>query len=342
MTYTDQQIPENIDLLIRSFIKGTISKQGLNELSTWVHESEENRQYAESLAELLFSHSIATDNTHYDVEAAIGRFRSQIGLHVDAPHKKRMSKVFYAVVSAAAVFVGLLIVGAYWFGKSDIKSQFADIVVESPAGSQMTAILPDGSRVDLNADSRLTYSQGFGINDRTVKLEGEGLFHVKHQDDKPFTVKTDGMVVTDIGTTFMAHDYKEEQIATIDLVEGSVDVANVLANGSHCKMRPGQRVNVNKQTGEISRYRNEASILNTNINSLNFIDTSMGDIARHLSRSYGVKIEVSKDADTIKFNGFFNRREQSLQTILNSLTATGLVRCTFKDGKYTIHKAYAN
>lgn len=342
MTYTDQQIPENIDLLIRSFIKGTISKQGLTELSTWVHESEDNRMYAESLAELLFSHDVATDNTHYDVEAAIVRFRSQIGLHVDAPQKKRIPKVFYAIVSAAAVFVGLLIVGAYWFGKSDIQSQFADIVVKAPAGSQMTAILPDGSQVDLNADSRLTYSQGFGINDRTVRLEGEGLFHVRHQDDKPFTVKTEGMVVTDIGTTFMAHDYKGEQIATVDLVEGSVDVTNALANGLHYEMKPGQRVNVNKQTGEINHYLNEASILNTNINSLNFIDTPISDIALQLSRSYGVKIEVSKEADNIKFYGFFNRREQSLQTILNSLRATGLVRYTFKNGKYTIHKAYAN
>lgn len=339
MTYNDgdNNMPENIDLLIRSFVKGTIGQKGLAELSAWVHESEDNRQYAANLAELLFSHDVEADNTNFDVDAALVRFRSQIGLYAELPHKKRIPNIVYAIASAAAVLVCVLVLGAYWFGKTNVKSQFAEIVVKSPAGSQMTTILPDGSSVDLNADSRLVYSQGFGINDRTVKLEGEGLFHVRHHDDKPFTVKTEGMVIKDIGTTFMAHDYKDEKTATVDLIEGCVDVSNALANGAHCTMEPGQRVNVNKRTGEISRYRNEASILNTNINSLNFIDTPMGDIAHQLSRSYGVKIEVSQQARDMKFYGFFNRREQSLSTILKALSETGLVKCEYKDGKYLIY-----
>ncbi len=338
----NNHMPDDICQAVRSFVKGTITTQQLAELSTWVHASDENRQEAASLAEMLFSHEVDSDKTRYDVESALVRFRLAIDEPVITLGRKRMPKLMIAVSSAAAVLICVLLLASYWFGKTSVKNQFAEIVVEAPAGSQLTAVLPDGSSVDLNADSRLTYSQGFGINDRTVKLEGEGMFHVKHQDKKPFTVKTEGMVITDIGTTFKAYDYKGEKTATVDLIEGSVDVSNVLPNGTHCEMQPGQRVNVNKLTGEVSRYRNEANILSTNINSINFIDTPMDDIACQLSRIYGVEVKVSAEASDIKFYGFFNRREQSLQTILKALASTGLVKYTYKNGKYTIYKAYAN
>lgn len=345
------QMPDNIDLLLRKFVKGNINRQQLSELSTWVHESEANRLYAANLIELLFTNNVVTDKSRYDVEAAIARFHDAIGTAIlnEEEERKILSNHTYIKyikwfvrIAAIILVISLPLIG-YFTGRNHVENKFADIVVQAPAGSQITTILPDGSRVDLNADSRLIYSQGFGIENRTVRLEGEGLFYIRHHEDKPFIVKTDRMVVTDIGTTFMAHNYKDECIATVDLVEGSVDVSNTLTPTTYCRMKPGQRINVNKLTGEIRRYRNEVSILNTNINSLNFIDMPMADIARQLSRSYGVKIEVAKDADSIKFYGFFNRREHSLTTILNAMSKTGLVGYTFKNGKYTIYKSiYAN
>lgn len=332
---TGSLTPDNITQLISRFVRATITDDELHQLSAWAHKSEENRQFVGQLAELIFSNDVANDSTTYNIEKALERFRRQVGISPN-PHR-RISLLRKLLASTAAVAaVAAMVMGGFWVGKSDVKSQFTDIVITAPTGSQTTVTLPDGSTVELNSNSQLTYSQGFGINDRTVRLKGEGLFRVKHQD-KAFQVITDGMTVTDMGTAFKAHDYEDEETATVDLINGAVDVANRFPNGTHCQMKPAQRFIVNKRTGEISRHSNEASILETDINSLNFIDTPLYDIARQLSRAYGVRINVSPKLRDVQFFGFYNRKEDSLHTILNSMAKAGLIHYKADGRTYTLY-----
>ena len=91
---------------------------------------------------------------------------------------------------AAVILIMLLPFAGYWQGKEAVKQTFADIVVEAPLGARTKLYLPDGTLVWLNAGSKIVYSQGFGVDDRRLKMEGEGYFEVTRNPDIPFEVKT--------------------------------------------------------------------------------------------------------------------------------------------------------
>lgn len=86
---------------------------------------------------------------------------------------------------AAAILIILLPLAGYWGGMETVKSGFSDIVVEAPMGARTKLYLPDGTLVWLNAGSKITYSQGFSVDNRDLTLEGEGYFEVKRNEEVP-------------------------------------------------------------------------------------------------------------------------------------------------------------
>ena len=103
----------------------------------------------------------------------------------------------YAAIIAVILAVGCF---SYWQGGVNVKDTFADISVEAPLGSRTKLYLPDGTLVWLNAGSRMTYSQGFGVDNRMIELEGEGYFEVTKKEGATFIVQTHGYDVVVKGT----------------------------------------------------------------------------------------------------------------------------------------------
>ena len=83
-----------------------------------------------------------------------------------------------------------------------MKANFSDIVVEAPSGSKRSCSCRMGLWVWLNAGSRLTYSQGFGVDNRKLELDGEGYFEVYRNENIPFVVKSKDLEVEVLGTVF--------------------------------------------------------------------------------------------------------------------------------------------
>lgn len=71
-------------------------------------------------------------------------------------------------------------------------------------------VLSDGTKVWLNADSKIKYPVSFGQDKREVSLRGEGYFEVAKDSTRPFIVSTDKMDVRVLGTTFDVNTYEEE------------------------------------------------------------------------------------------------------------------------------------
>lgn len=110
--------------------------------------------------------------------------------------------------------------------------------LETPAGRQYTVILPDGSKVVLNAESSLRYPTRFDQKHRTVELSGEGDFKVVHNSASPFQVKTTAGTIEDVGTEFDVNAYSDEPVQKTTLVEGAVLVSTA---GKSRKLEPGQQ-----------------------------------------------------------------------------------------------------
>ena len=96
--------------------------------------------------------------------------------------------------------------------------------METLTGMEYTLTLSDGTRVYLNAESRLKYPVVFRGTERVVELSGEAYFKVSKDALRPFVVKMNGVNVRVLGTSFNVRSYADEGQVVTTLVEGKVKV----------------------------------------------------------------------------------------------------------------------
>ena len=126
----------------------------------------------------------------------------------------------------------------------------------APLGAKSQVCLIDGTKVWLNAGSRLQYSTAFGQQNREVRLEGEAYFEVAKNETLPFEVTTSGIKVKAIGTAFNVKAYPDEATIETILVEGSVEVSKIgkadeTIHSDIVLLQPEQRLTLKKNTNEM-------------------------------------------------------------------------------------------
>ena len=297
----------HIDELIASYLTEGLDKNALDELKTWIVASAENRQYFIQQREIWFSAVNREAASVYNKDKAFENFRNRVESRKKTQSTSRQGFSLSAIWRYAAVVAIMIAVGcnSYWQGEVNVKDTFADISVEAPLGSKTKLYLPDGTLVWLNAGSRMTYSQGFGVDNRKVELEGEGYFEVKRNEKVPFFVKTKDLQLQVLGTKFNFRDYPEDHEVIVSLLEGKVELNN------------------------LSQWTD---------GYLFFDEELLPDIAKKLERSYNVKIHIANDSlKTFRFYGNFVRREQSIQEVLEALASTEKMQYKIEERNITIY-----
>ena len=97
-------------------------------------------------------------------------------------------------------------------------------VLEIPNGGEFQVTLADGTKVCLNAGTKQTYPIAFVGKERRVRLEGEGYFEVKRDENKPFIVEINGMEVKVLGTSFNLRSFAADNRSTATLISGKIEV----------------------------------------------------------------------------------------------------------------------
>lgn len=208
--------------------------------------------------------------------------------------------------------------------------RFYSVNIQTPDGQHLVAELPDQSKVDLNAESTLTYYPFWWKITRIVKLEGEGFFEV--QKGKKFTVISSKGSTQVVGTSF--NIFAREEIYKVTCVTGIVKVKSkagfevVLKPNSKAEIQPGGKINVleNIQTyPEISWKQN----------IFLFTASPVFQVFREIERQYGVHIE-SKVDDYSLYTGNFTK-DQNVEEILEYVCpALGLKYIRKSVGEYLI------
>lgn len=207
--------------------------------------------------------------------------------------------------------------------------------ISTPRGGQYQVVLPDGSRIWLNADSRLRFPPVFASRNREVFLEGEGFFAVEH-DDRPFIVHTDGQRIGVLGTEFNVRAHPDEPTVQTTLVRGSVRVD--LKNGqSSYVLKPNQQSVVDRraQTARIE------SVVATEYAAwkdgyFTFRDTPLATVMRDVARWY----DVAVDAGTLPDKRLYAvlPRDVSLATLLEMIELTSGVQFTLKERRVSLER----
>lgn len=334
---------EHIDELIAACLSNGWDKDAHGELKKWIAASAENEKYFMQQQEIWFSAIDAKEEAIYNKEKAFGKFRNRVAAATCERGGNAGRRCFrisaywrYAAVAALLCVVSYF---SYWQGEANVKEGFSDIVVEAPLGSRTKMSLPDGTLVWLNAGSRMAYSQGFGVENRKLELSGEGYFEVKRNEEVPFLVKTNSLQVAVLGTKFNFRDYPDDAEAIVSLSEGKVALNNLLKKEKEAFLSPNERVVLNKQSGNMKVETAAVSNALQWTNGYLFFDEELlPDVAKELERSYNVKIHIASDSlNTFRFYGNFVRREQSIQEVLEALSATRKIRYTMDGRNITLY-----
>ena len=202
-------------------------------------------------------------------------------------------------IAAIIILVISVSVSSFYFYKDISTKNDSALCYEtfSPIGSQTKIILPDSTVVWLNSGTSLKYNKAYGKNNREVTLAGEGYFEVKKDRTIPFIVHTDSLNVNVLGTVFNVRSYKEDENVTINLIEGSVNVALPgLEKAGSLTMKPNEKLVFNKKTRKIESSEEDASrsaLWTTG--KLCFVDATLEQISKDLERKYDVKIKIAND-----------------------------------------------
>lgn len=185
-----------------------------------------------------------------------------------------------------------------------------------PRGGQFNVVLPDGSRVWLNAASSLRYPTAFPADNRTVEIKGQAYFEIKPVPGQPFIVKVNNMEVQVLGTSFDVMAYADEPVTRTTLMEGAVKIRS----GDHQSLlRPGQAAAVDNTNGSLSVQPadlREATAWRSGF--FNFENASLGSILRQLSRWYDVEADYQSIPTNNRLGGYINRN-LPLQQVLPML-----------------------
>lgn len=332
---------KHIDELIANYLTEGLDKNALDELKTWIAASAENQQYFIRQREIWFSAVSREAASVYDKDKAFENFRNRVESQKEIQSTSRRGFSLSALWRYAAVVAIIIAVGciSYWQGEVNVKDTFADISVEAPLGSKTKLYLPDGTLVWLNAGSRMTYSQGFGVDNRKVELEGEGYFEVKRNEKIPFFVKTKDLQLQVLGTKFNFRDYPEDHEVVVSLLEGKVGLNNLLREEKEAVLSPDERAVLNKANGLLTVESVTASNASQWTDGYLFFDEKLlPDIAKELERSYNVKIHIANDSlKTFRFYGNFVRREQNIQEVLEALASTEKMQYKIEERNITIY-----
>jgi transmembrane sensor len=232
----DRLILEEASEWFVDFRVGDVDAAARERFDEWLRSSPENiRAYMEIAKTYVELPALTLAGSH-DLDALIAYARSGENIvrfdNADTvkTREPRASHIRRRFLAAAAVLV-LVIAGAAWWQSTRFPTYATDI------GERRSITLVDGSTVDLNARSRLRIE--FSRSERRVELiEGQALFQVSKDKNRPFVVRSGDATVRAVGTQFDV--YRKATGTTVTVLEGRVAVYST----AHVKPAAGSPANL--------------------------------------------------------------------------------------------------
>ena len=342
----DKETYAKIADLVARYAADRSDREAFSELCRLADESQENRDGIRRSLELWYAAGADKADTRFNPADAYARFTARKAAFVApkascvAPkHVAKTRRLWFRAAVAVAAVVALAFIpwASYRYGVSRVEGSFADISISTTNGAPTQTTLPDGTKVWLDASSKLTYSQGFGVTDRNVRIEGNALFDVTHNAELPFTIADGEVSLRVLGTRFTYRDYADEPSITVDLMQGSVELQSRLT-GQLMRLSPDERMTIDKRSGRMSKSRTDAATSAAwASDELVFDEVPLSQIARTLSRRYGVSIHVSPALASKRLYGRFKASEGGVEHVLGTMSATGAFRYKQSAGRYIIY-----
>lgn len=195
--------------------------------------------------------------------------------------------------AVAASFLILIGVGSFM--------RFFQITVETPAGKHQLATLPDGSTIDLNAESTLKYNPYWWQFQREIRFEGEGYFEV--QKGKKFSVLSNKGITQVLGTTF--NIFARNEVYKVTCLTGRVKVTSKTKDS--VVLKPNSKAEI-QTNGSIAVQHNIETYpeISWKNNIFLFTAVPMREVFYEIERQFGITIKTNVNNYAL-YTGNFSR-----------------------------------
>lgn len=321
---------DRFKILIEKYLEGNASPTEIEELCKWIRNNDSLDRWMMREIEKCDS---SLDKEVYD------RLYSRIKEAIDSREEKTRSKriVFTRLIRWAAIICLPIVAALITYELlSTPTPDTLPLIVSAESGERAKVQLPDGTQVNINSASQISYPQNFGSKERVIELDGEAYFEVTPDKERPFIVKAAGLEITVLGTSFDISAYKDDPDVSVVLLTGKV---NVTSTQGRCVMQPDEKLVYNKQTGlmTVGKVYSKEYVEWTNGN-LRFENESLEDIVKILSRVYNVKIVFNQDFPKEKYFFTGSIGSGGITNALDILSMTSALHYEVRDSVIVLRK----
>ncbi|PUZ29392.1 hypothetical protein DCC81_08070 [Chitinophaga parva] len=274
----DQQEKDRLKQLMEQYLQGAEHPEADARFEAWFREVKPENSLQLSREEV----QQATDRVRGRLQAAT------------APALKRISrKRLYAISAAAAVLV-MVGLSAFWNNNPmyNVLHPIKETIVYTRAGESKLLRMPDGSRIHLNENSILTYTNRFTTgHSREIALQGEAFFEVTKDADHPFIVRAGNAAVTVLGTSFNVSENKGDTAVMVAVKEGLIALQGVRT--ARLLLSAGKAALVPRE-GPLIEYThaNVDNFLSWMDGDLHFESTPLKEVVLELQQIYHANIRL--------------------------------------------------
>lgn len=276
---------------IWTYVSKTADDVTIYKVENWMNSSSFDKDRYTKITKIYSE----TSEQNIDIAKAKSNFFETI-----KPQKKHVWKNILKYAAILVVFLS----GAYFY--NSLMSNGNEVIIQTTFGEQKNISLPDGSKVWLNASTKLTYDSE---NPRKLYLEGEGFFEVAKDKSHPFTVTTsDDITVKALGTSFNVKSYTNNSITETKLLTGKVEIMLDKLSKKNILMNPNDKVVFYKDSKDI--IKSTMTFADSKIawkeGKIQFKNKTFKQIATDLKTQFNIQIKFENKAiANSKFTGTF-------------------------------------
>jgi len=234
----------------------------------------------------------------------------------------KVSKIVRQVVAVAAIIVFAItsysLIDNFILNKR--SSEYFELYVPLAKQSQLT--LPDGTKIWINSDSKIKYSNRFNSNERKLYMSGEAFFDVAHNAKLPFEVYVNGARIKVLGTKFNVKSYPDDKKVETVLVEGKVELSREDSPRSgSIEMKPGEKTTFNLTSNKVAfSHKDIDADVAWKDGKVIFRNTPLEEVCKDLSRHFNAEIVLdSNTPDLAKHPFTFTVANEPLPLVLEYL-----------------------
>ncbi|MCL6261103.1 FecR domain-containing protein [Aquiflexum sp. TKW24L] len=309
----------------------------------WISEHPEKRQVVQKAASVIRSIQ-AEQNSGISDSMYVDMFENIIQAdewNRDQTYKTNISNPWFSIFSIRKIAATVVIGFCMWISYEGmikgikIESETLETMVVSkanPAGKKSILLLADGTKIHLNAASKISYPEVFADNLRSVKLEGEAYFEVA-KDGRPFIVSVGDNAINVLGTSFNVKENGDG--LAVALVEGKVRVND--KRGNQVLLDPNEMLVIRKDGKFYKSGFDQMEIAGWKEMYLVFNKSSFEETTSKIEEWYGVEIEVKgKISKDWVYSGQY--KGETLENVLRGISHTSGLKYELTGKKVKITK----